>query len=264
MIFDLRLCKPNMNVCRPQHALCKVTKTFLLTLVLQVSLNCGFTLPWPLSDNRRSRTRHHDNRLSLQYRRLAAVSRGERPWFLDEHVSSLSSASFSSSLVPGPPHETKPDYDTIHGPLGQYCDDVFQSVFRTKLSEYAGFDSNLPGYGGIIELTDRLNKRYSREDVQKRALQVLVSLFPSWMPPAYAVLFSRPFPAFSCRMNAWATRVAGTWLMGECEVNDVEIQECMEDGTSSTSIGKDQGLHVSTAANYQPNVFSWSPWVSRC
>ena len=24
-------------------------------------------------------------------------------------------------------------------------------------------------------------------------------------------------------MNAWATYVAGTWLMGECEVNDVEI-----------------------------------------
>lgn len=37
-------------------------------------------------------------------------------------------------------------------------------------------------------------------------------------------------------MNAWATRVAGTWLMGECELNDVEV-----DGGK---IGKGQGLLV--------------------
>jgi hypothetical protein len=40
---------------------------------------------------------------------------------------------------------------------------------------------------------------------------------------------------FSARMNAWATQVGGTWLMGECEVNDVEI-----DG----KVYKDQGLLV--------------------
>ena len=36
-------------------------------------------------------------------------------------------------------------------------------------------------------------------------------------------------------MNAWATYAMGTWLMGECEVNDVEI-----DGVTY----KDQGLLV--------------------
>lgn len=41
---------------------------------------------------------------------------------------------------------------------------------------------------------------------------------------------------FSCRMNAWATQVAGTWLMGESEINDVEI----DDG----KIGRNQGLLV--------------------
>ena len=41
-------------------------------------------------------------------------------------------------------------------------------------------------------------------------------------------------------MNAWATYVAGTWLMGECEVNDVEVKEA--DGTTTTY--KDQGLLV--------------------
>ena len=40
---------------------------------------------------------------------------------------------------------------------------------------------------------------------------------------------------FSSRMNAWATWVAGQWLMGECEINDIEI-----DGKTM----KDQGLLV--------------------
>lgn len=53
---------------------------------------------------------------------------------------------------------------------------------------------------------------------------------------AYTVLFSKPFPAFSSRMNAWATYVAGTWLMGECEINNVEV-----DGGK---MGIDQGLLV--------------------
>jgi len=37
-------------------------------------------------------------------------------------------------------------------------------------------------------------------------------------------------------MNAWATRMAGTWLMGECELNDCEI-----DGGG---IGQNQGVLV--------------------
>mmetsp|Transcript_4629 Transcript_4629/g.10127 ORF Transcript_4629/g.10127 Transcript_4629/m.10127 type:complete len:170 (-) Transcript_4629:821-1330(-) len=36
-------------------------------------------------------------------------------------------------------------------------------------------------------------------------------------------------------MNAWATYVSGTWLMGECEINDIEM-----DG----KVYKDQGLLV--------------------
>jgi hypothetical protein len=38
-------------------------------------------------------------------------------------------------------------------------------------------------------------------------------------------------------MNAWATRMAGTWLMGECELNNVPVAD---DGT----VGYQQGLLV--------------------
>lgn len=36
-------------------------------------------------------------------------------------------------------------------------------------------------------------------------------------------MFSKPFPEFSCRMNAWATALSCQWLMGPSKVNDVEI-----------------------------------------
>jgi len=45
------------------------------------------------------------------------------------------------------------------------------------------------------------------------------------------------FIKFSARMNAWATWWAGTWLMGECEINDIVLDDV---GT----IGKQQGLLV--------------------
>lgn len=36
-------------------------------------------------------------------------------------------------------------------------------------------------------------------------------------------MFSRPLPDFSCKLNAWATWLTCQWLMGPCEVNDVEV-----------------------------------------
>lgn len=143
-------------------------------------------------------------------------------------------------FVPGPPAEDKPDFDNIHGPMGKVVDDVFLSMFRTRLAEQVGVDSDKPktDYQGIMELVKAMNARYSdRTEIQKRSQKTLSLLFPGWMPPNYAILFSKPFPGFASRMNAWATMMAGTWLMGECEVNDVEIDD-------KGTIGKDQGLMV--------------------
>ena len=142
-------------------------------------------------------------------------------------------------FVSGPSLDDVPDYENIHGPLGKAVDRLFLCIFRTRMAEKVGCDSNLPydDYRGLMELAAALNARYSdRRQVQAIAQDVLRSLFPSWLPGQYAILFSKPFPAFSARMNAWATWWAGTWLMGECEVNDCEI-----DGGG---IGQGQGLLV--------------------
>ncbi|KAL3761463.1 hypothetical protein ACHAW5_001393 [Stephanodiscus triporus] len=106
------------------------------------------------------------------------------------------------------------------------------SIFRIKLSEQLNRPSNsiriddskreLDDFEGIIELTSNMNSRYNnRTQIQEIAREVLVSLFPPFILHLYPSWFARPFPVSSARMCAWATVVGGTWLMGECEVNDV-------------------------------------------
>lgn len=81
-----------------------------------------------------------------------------------------------SRTVMGPPPETKPDYETIHGPLGRLADKVFMAVFRIQMANKVGIDSKLPkdDYMGLMELTTAMNARYSdRRQVQSIAQDVL-------------------------------------------------------------------------------------------
>lgn len=58
-------------------------------------------------------------------------------------TTSTAAAADSTRWVAGPDLATKPDYDSIHGPMGSLMDNIFLRVFRGKLSEHVGFDSNL-------------------------------------------------------------------------------------------------------------------------
>jgi hypothetical protein len=160
-------------------------------------------------------------------------------------LSRIKNTTFWESAIRGPPIETKPDYDTIVGPLGRFVDRIFLTMFRNALAEQTQLDSSFAvnDYRGIIDIALKMNRKYSdRTLVQTKALQVLKSLFPSWLPSAYSKLFSAPFPRFSARMNAWATKMAGTWLMGECEINDIVLLN--EKGTDEAVLGISQGLLV--------------------
>ena len=153
----------------------------------------------------------------------------------------------SKGTIEGPPLETKPNYDEVHGPLGRAVDRLLLSFFRVKMAERLGepskdevriSDSSLPvdDFDGIISLTSSMNALYNnRTKVQEASQDVLSSLFPRFILDRYPSWFARPFPVFSARMCAAATTVGGTWLMGECEVNDVEI-----DGV----LARGQGVHV--------------------
>lgn len=132
--------------------------------------------------------------------------------------------SIGNKVVLGPT-DPKPDYESIYGPMGKDIDRLFLNIFKEKMAQHVMKGDELPsistGYEGLMELTAALNAKYSsRTQVQRIAQDILRSLFPSWLPHAFSVMFAQPFPKFSARMNAWATKVAGTWLMGECEIND--------------------------------------------
>lgn len=71
-----------------------------------------------------------------------------------------------------------------------------------------------------------LNTKYpNAKDAHDATRAVLVSLFPSWLLPAFVVMFSRPMPELSCRLNAWVTALTCQWLMGPCRVVDLELPD---------------------------------------
>lgn len=149
-----------------------------------------------------------------------------------------------SKNISGPSIDSKPDYENIHGPLGPELDRIFLRVFRSKMAENIGiqYDSRLPydDYMGLMDLARTMNIVYPKSKVKELSQNILKSLFPSWLPNAFGWMFAKPFPAFSARMNAWATYVVGTWLMGECEINN-----CRIDGDDETQkSGLQQGLLV--------------------
>ena len=195
----IRLWKRRTTWCcqRPRHS---VSNVLMLLLILFAFIE-AFAPP-----------RHH----STQYRRQP----------------SFAATSKSSGTIMGPPIDTKPDYSSIHGPMGPLVDSFLMSLFRRKLAEELNRPSNsiqiqdsnctYDDFNGIIELTSNMNSRYNNKtQIQEIAHRVLVSLFPPFILDRYPTWFARPFPILSARMCAWATVVGGTWLMGECTVNDI-------------------------------------------
>ena len=60
----------------------------------------------------------------------------------------------------------------------------------------------------------------------------------------FGVLFARPFPVFSAKLNAWVTWWAAQWLMGPCVLEDLSPpSEAPGEGTM-VGDGKGQRLLV--------------------
>eukprot|EP00887_Chlorella_sp_A99_P004934 scaffold4.g4934.t1 len=130
-------------------------------------------------------------------------------------------AAEADELLAAGPSTPRPDYAALDAqPLNR----AVYALFRRKMVAAVGADCSLQGYDAIIDLTRRLNAMHATpRGTQLATRAILKSLFPSWLPGAFAVMFARPLPGLSCQLNAWATWLTCQWLMGECEVNDVEI-----------------------------------------
>lgn len=131
------------------------------------------------------------------------------------------------------PSDQPPDYTSIDNTL---LNQLIFSLFRRKMADALHSDSPLQGYPAIIDLTRKLNSLGSPRQTQIETRKILNSLFPSWLPPAFKVMFSKPLKAFSCQLNAFATWFTCQWLMGPCTINDTPVDGGL--------IGKGHGVLV--------------------
>ncbi|KAK4273292.1 hypothetical protein QN277_021721 [Acacia crassicarpa] len=112
-------------------------------------------------------------------------------------------------------------------------DDLFLNLFRNKLAAEVGWDSNKPGYDGLIEVVNRLlMKGRTRADTIEAAVRVLRSLFPPFLLELYKMLIA-PIGGgkVAAMMVARVTALSCQWLMGPCKVNSVDL----DNGTSCSS-----------------------------
>eukprot|EP00884_Botryococcus_braunii_P023661 jgi/Botrbrau1/997/Bobra.114_1s0035.1 len=101
--------------------------------------------------------------------------------------------------------------------------------FAEKMVEALNEDTSETGYAAIVDLTRRLNSRYATaRETQLATILILQSLFPSWLPGAFKVMFSGPMPQLSCKMNALVTALTCQWLMGPCTLNSVQLADGRE------------------------------------
>ncbi|KAH7578239.1 hypothetical protein JRO89_XS01G0358100 [Xanthoceras sorbifolium] len=112
-------------------------------------------------------------------------------------------------------------------------DDLLLSLFRKKLVQEVGSDSEKPGYGGMIELAKALMmKGKTSSDTRDAAIRIIVSFFPPLVIKLYRILVTPIAEGkLAAAMVARVTALTCQWLMGNCQVNSVDLP----DGTSCQS-----------------------------
>ncbi|XP_065860310.1 beta-carotene isomerase D27, chloroplastic [Euphorbia lathyris] len=137
----------------------------------------------------------------------------------------------SCSLQPKPVNaeDTSPRSEYEPG----LVDDTFLTLFRNKMVKEVGWDSERPGYDGLIEVANRLMLTgRTNAETREAAVRILRSLFPPFLLDLYKLLIS-PLGngKVAAIMVARVTAITCQWLMGRCTVNSIDLP----DGTSCQS-----------------------------
>ncbi|CAN6700138.1 unnamed protein product [Malus baccata var. baccata] len=134
----------------------------------------------------------------------------------------------SSSLIKEPQSQFREKQQKLG-----VMDELFLKVFRSKMAAEVGWDSEKPGYDGLIDVANRLMlKSPTNSHAKEAAVRILRSLFPPLLLDLYKLLVA-PLQGgkVAAIMVARVTAITCQWLMGPCTVNSVDLP----DGTSMNS-----------------------------
>jgi Beta-carotene isomerase D27-like, C-terminal len=101
-------------------------------------------------------------------------------------------------------------------------DRLFIWLFSRKMAKALGKGTSLQGYDGFVDLSKKIMQGRNAQEQQKVVAQVLDSLVPSPVLAVIRTLFSPT--KLVCELNAWFATLLFEWLVGPCEVREVEVQ----------------------------------------
>lgn len=100
-------------------------------------------------------------------------------------------------------------------------DRFFIGLFAAKMANALGKPAKFVGYEGVVDLSKQIMQGRNAEEQQKVVAVVLNSLIPTPVLWLVRSLFSPT--KLVCELNAWFAARLFEWLVGVCEVREVEI-----------------------------------------
>ncbi|KAK9055868.1 hypothetical protein SSX86_026955 [Deinandra increscens subsp. villosa] len=105
-------------------------------------------------------------------------------------------------------------------------DHVFLNLFRNKMVQEVGWDSEKPGYDGLIDVANRLMVARTNSETKEAAVRILKSLFPPLLLELYKILIAPVAQGkLAAVMVARVTAISCQWLMGTCTVNSIDLPD---------------------------------------
>jgi hypothetical protein len=100
-------------------------------------------------------------------------------------------------------------------------DRLFIWLFSIKIAKALGKNTHLSGYDGFVDLSKQVMQGHNAKEQQKIIAVVLGSLVPAPVLLGIRTLFSPT--QLVCELNAWFATRLFEWLVGPCQVTEVEI-----------------------------------------
>lgn len=104
-----------------------------------------------------------------------------------------------------------------------WVDRLFIWLFSRKMAKAVGQRSSQGGYEGFVELSSRIMEGRNAGEQQALVAVVLKSLVPGQVLGLIRRMFSPT--QLVCELNAWFAAVLFEWLVGPCEVREVEVSD---------------------------------------